>query len=205
MSATAGISAAKRRRGVSQAPLPSNNSSTNTQSNIPPQPVQLTPIKILENHEIRLRRVEPRLENAFEGFEAHEKRLEQVENVLTQLIDQTSKSSDSTPLNKLDNVVNEDVTRRLQKLESSLLELQVLITKVQTFAMETNTNLLRLSRETNNVTDKTPTFTRANILDFISNKLQDNVADNGEDNGDDNGTDNEHEDNNYEAVQLNIS
>lgn len=144
MSATAGISAAKRRRGVSQAPIPSSNTQANTR--VQPQttqPVQISPIKILENHEIRLRKVEPRLENAFEGFEAHEKRLEQIENVLTQLID-------NKPVGVLDtnsNNNNNNVTERLQHIERSLSELNVLISKVQTFAMETNMSLLRLSRE----------------------------------------------------------
>jgi len=194
MSATAGISAAKRRRGVSQAPItspipnptpgPISTSNTQTNTNEQPQPVQITPIKILENHELRLRKVEPRLENAFEGVEAHEKRLEQIENVLTQLID-------NKPVGVLNSNSNNNITERLQNLERSLNELNVLISKVQTFTMETNMSLLRLYRETssnetsfkNNLT----TLNNTHLFEQLQDKQQNEVGSEEETRPQDNG------------------
>lgn len=153
MSGAAGLSAAKRRRGSAQTTSISGPPTTNT----PPIPqlqqqkgVPVNPIKVLEHHELRLRRVEPRLENAFEGFEAHEKRLEEIENVITRLIDQTSSQPQPT---QQTNVVNEELNeqqqqQRIVSLEKEILELKQLITKVQTFAMETNISLQQMSRNT---------------------------------------------------------
>lgn len=214
MSATAGISAAKRRRGVSQAPIPSSNTQANTR--VQPQttqPVQISPIKILENHEIRLRKVEPRLENAFEGFEAHEKRLEQIDNVLTQLIDNKPDT-----MGVLDTNSNNNITERLQNLERSLSELNVLISKVQTFAMETNMSLLRLSRESssnetsfnNNLTTLNTTLNNTQLFEQLQDNQQQNEEgseegnDEGNDEGSDEGSDEETSQQD-DGIKLNIS
>lgn len=164
MSGAAGLSAAKRRRGASQTPLPTSNTRapvSNTPTQQPTQPTQLTPIKILENHELRLRRVEPRLENAFEGFEAHEKRLEEIENVLTSLIEKTSDGNTTTEKTAEVNITRDNTNVRLVELEKSLAELKLLLSKVQTFAMETNTALLKLSRDTT----REPSYPYGNTLD----------------------------------------
>lgn len=144
MSGAAGISAAKRRRGIAQSSNPSPPVA-NTQSVQQQRGVPFNPIKILENHELRLRKVEPRLENAFEGFEAHEKRLEEIENVLTRLIENTN--SNTSEKNHMNDTWDANAEKRLSILENDLMELKSLITKVQTFAMETNISLQQLSRE----------------------------------------------------------
>lgn len=152
MSGAAGLSAAKRRRGSAQTTSISGPPTTNTPQ-IPQlqqqKGVPVNPIKVLEHHELRLRRVEPRLENAFEGFEAHEKRLEEIENIITRLLDQTSSQSQPT---QQTNVVNEELNEQQQQkivsLEKEILELKQLVTKVQTFAMETNISLQQMSRNT---------------------------------------------------------
>jgi predicted transposase YbfD/YdcC len=144
MSGAAGISAAKRRRGIAQSSTPSPPVA-NTQPVQQQRSAPFNPIKILENHELRLRKVEPRLENAFEGFEAHEKRLEEIENVLTRLIENTN--SNTSDKNHMNDTWDANAEKRLSILENDLMELKSLITKVQTFAMETNISLQQLSRE----------------------------------------------------------
>ena len=197
MSGAAGLSAAKRRRGASQTPLPTPNVRapvSNTSTQPPTQPMQLTPIKILENHELRLRRVEPRLENAFEGFEAHEKRLEEIENVLTSLIEKSSDGNTTVEKTTEVNITRDNTNVRLVELEKSLEELKLLLSKVQTFAMETNIALLKLSRDTT----REPSYPYGNTLDEVIKEAI-------EDENDDENADSEDAREESNGVSLNIS
>ena len=135
MSGAAGLSAAKRRRGGSgNTPQPGQR----TQRPQPPrgaqppspQHVQVSPIQILEKHEMRLNNLDQHIQDLIESFgvqaQAHQK--------------QMSGMSDESATFFRDKISN---------LENRILELEGLLQKVQTFAMETNTMVLKA----NNVID----------------------------------------------------
>ena len=124
MSGAAGLSAAKRRRGGNggfpqpQTPTPQRQPPPGAQPPAPPPGhVQISPMKILENHEIRLNNLDQHLQDIIESFGA-----------------QDGTATDETL------VFFRDKTTQLEK---KIEELEGLLHKVQTFSMETNTMVLK--------------------------------------------------------------
>lgn len=134
MSSSAGISAAKRRRGVvTSLNEQVTNKSLNDNKNDNKQ-VVITPIQILHNHEIRLNVIE--------------KSLKEVDDYAN-----TKMINNNNNINKENNEVNQiqmyesnealsEYKKRCENLENKVAELESLIQKVQTFTMEINTEYL---------------------------------------------------------------
>jgi hypothetical protein len=136
MSAAAGISAAKKRRGVvSTGPEPSQNTAR-PQTAPNGKPVQgqqqgaspmFTPIQILQNHELRLKNVEKQLND---GASSQPQQQQQAPQQQSNIQDAKLKY----------------YTDKCEALEKKVEELSQLIQKVQTFSMESNLAFLKLKR-----------------------------------------------------------
>jgi hypothetical protein len=122
MSGAAGLSAAKRRRGGNGGfPPPQIQQRQPPPGAQPPAPppghVQISPMKILENHEIRLNNLDQHLQDIIESFGT-----------------QDGTATDETLVFFRDKTI---------QLEKKIEELEGLLHKVQTFSMETNTMVLK--------------------------------------------------------------
>lgn len=137
MSAAAGISAAKKRRGiVSTGPeTPSQNSK---QGQGGPQPM-VTPIQILQNHELRIKHIERQLNDAEDYansmVESSQQQQQQVQPAQPQV---------QTP--SLDTLLVQEYKTKCDTLERKVEELTALVQKVQTFSMESNLAFLKMKR-----------------------------------------------------------
>lgn len=137
MSAAAGISSAKKRRGV--APEPTQNVKNQQQPSQQQQPQQygnmITPIQILQNHEVRLKSIEKKL---LEDDTASAVKQSSVPATATTTISATSNPADARLLF--------EYKSKCDALEKRVEELSQLIHKVQTFSMESNLAFLKLKR-----------------------------------------------------------
>lgn len=138
MSAAAGISAAKKRRGVvSSTPEPSNNA-----KQTPQQPVMITPIQILQNHELRLKAIEQQLivaeEEAASAVDAA--------NAAKAFSTQQPSAPVQAVLNPLQIEEFSKLKTKYETLEKKLEDMTDLVHKVQTFSMESNLAFLKLKR-----------------------------------------------------------
>jgi hypothetical protein len=135
MSGAAGLSAAKRRRGGGggfpmSGPTPSRPPPTARpppNAGPPPGMAQISPMKILENHEIRLNNLDQHLQDIIESFGA-----------------QDGTATDETLVFFRDRTV---------QLEQKIMELELLVHKVQTFSMETNTMVLKSNNAVDDAVD----------------------------------------------------
>lgn len=141
MSAAAGISAAKKRRGVvSSTPEPSNNA-----KQTPQQPVMITPIQILQNHELRLKAIEQQL------IVAEEEAASAVDAAKAVPPQQSAVAvAATTPVQAVLNPLQIEEFSKLktkcETLEKKLEDMTDLVHKVQTFSMESNLAFLKLKR-----------------------------------------------------------
>ena len=144
MSAAAGISAAKKRRGV----MPSTPEQSNNSKQTPQQPVMITPIQILQNHELRLKAIEQQLIVAEE--EAAEKATDTAKATAIDTTKTVSHQQHSahiqTNLNPLQLEEFSKLKTKCETLEKKVEEMAVLLHKVQTFSMESNLAFLKLKR-----------------------------------------------------------
>lgn len=137
MSAAAGISAAKKRRGVvstgPEVQTPSQNSKQGQgQGQGKPQPM-FTPIQILQNHELRLKNIEKQLSDADEYANS------MVEQ-------QQQQVSLHVPTTNVDNSLLQEYKNKCDLLERKVEELNALVQKVQTFSIESNLAFMKLKR-----------------------------------------------------------
>jgi hypothetical protein len=142
MSAAAGISAAKKRRGVvSSTPEPSSNNAKQT----PQQPVMITPIQILQNHELRLKAIEQQLIVAEEAAADIQQQIQQQKPTTTTSTaqGQTTVQSTLTP-SQLEEFTK--LKTKCETLEKKVEDMTDLVHKVQTFSMESNLAFLKLKR-----------------------------------------------------------
>jgi hypothetical protein len=149
MSAAAGISAAKKRRGVVASP---ETSQTQQQKQAP----MVTPIQILQNHELRLKHIEKQLNDAeqyansmVEQEQAQVKQAPQQQQPQQQQQQQkhNQQALDQTNhLLQLYKAKSECLEGKCDALEKKVEELTQLIQKVQTFSMETNLSFLKVKR-----------------------------------------------------------
>tara|TARA_A100001035_G_C27640107_1_gene434151 strand:- start:148 stop:591 length:444 start_codon:yes stop_codon:yes gene_type:complete len=134
MSSKAALSAARRRRAQPSVPVTNNN---DKKSNVPPPPKPnvttqsgLNPMQILSQHDKRIFNLEG-------GFN------EMAENIsaLNQYVD-----------NENDEETVAFFKTRYESVENELGELKKLLIKIQSFAMETNLDLMKFKKslETNN-------------------------------------------------------
>ncbi len=135
MSSKAALSAARRRRAQPTTPIPNENKKKSPVATLPQPPQQkstnkpgLNPMQVLSQHDQRLFN----LENGFN---------EMAENIgaLNQYIDNE----------------NEEETvaffkARYESVETELSELKQLLIKIQSFAMETNLDLMKFKKTLNN-------------------------------------------------------
>jgi hypothetical protein len=137
MSAAAGISAAKKRRGVvstgPEVQTPSQNSKQG-QGQGKPQPM-FTPIQILQNHELRLKNIEKQLSDA-----------DEYANSMVEQQQQQQQVSLHVPTTNLDNVLLQEYKNKCDLLERKVEELNSLVQKVQTFSIESNIAFMKLKR-----------------------------------------------------------
>jgi len=141
MSAAAGISAAKKRRGiVSTGPETPSQNSKQGQGQGQPQPM-VTPIQILQNHELRIKHIERQLNDAedyansmVESSQSQQQQPPQQQQVLVQ----------QAP--SLDTILVQEYKTKCDTLERKVEELTALVQKVQTFSMESNLAFLKMKR-----------------------------------------------------------
>jgi hypothetical protein len=139
MSAAAGISAAKKRRGiVSTGPeTPSQNSKQGQgQGQGQPQPM-VTPIQILQNHELRIKHIERQLNDAEDYANSMVESSQQQQQV-------QQPQQVQTP--SLDTILVQEYKTKCDTLERKVEELTALVQKVQTFSMESNLAFLKMKR-----------------------------------------------------------
>lgn len=139
MSAAAGISAAKKRRGVIQTTPESSKQQQPQQQS----PVMITPIQILQNHELRLKAIEQQLI-------VTEETTAEIKSTVV------AKSKESPVVQPQQPVVAvlppaqiEEFSKlktKCESLEKKVDELTNLVNKVQSFSIESNLALLRLKR-----------------------------------------------------------
>ena len=139
MSAAAGISAAKKRRGiVSTGPeTPSQNSK---QGQGGPQPM-VTPIQILQNHELRIKHIERQLNDAEDYANSM---VESSQSQQQQQQQQLAQPQVQVP--SLDTLLVQEYKTKCDTLERKVEELTALVQKVQTFSMESNLAFLKMKR-----------------------------------------------------------
>ena len=143
MSGAAGLSAARRRRaGTAQTagPTPTNTSTRQRSS------AQMTssatsigaphPMQILQDHEMRLREIEPKLEELATGGNTGAPHIP--------IPVQTTMPDLSTIFDRLASIEAKVGDADTETIRSTLM-------KVQTFAIETNTAVLRLQQEIENI------------------------------------------------------
>jgi len=141
MSAAAGISAAKKRRGVVATP---ETSQTQQQK----QPPMVTPIQILQNHELRLKHIEKQLNDA----EQYANSMVEQEKQAPQPQPQHHAHHQQIALDQTNHMLqlykskSECLEGKCDALEKKVEELTQLIQKVQTFSMETNLSFLKVKR-----------------------------------------------------------
>ena len=135
MSAAAGISAAKKRRGVvstgPEVQTPSQNSKQG-QGQGKPQPM-FTPIQILQNHELRLKHIEKQLSDADEYANSMVEQQQPQQQLFV-------------PTTNVDNVLLQEYKNKCDLLERKVEELNSLVQKVQTFSIESNIAFMKLKR-----------------------------------------------------------
>jgi hypothetical protein len=145
----ASANAAARRRRLAPTPTPSQQSTPQqiqnqeqTKQNMP-----LTPINILKMHETRINKLE----------EENKKLIEQLLNSNT-VTESNGQNNLTSRLDNLESMFNKKTiphtemnndNKKIIELESEICELKKLITKIQTFAMETNLSLMKY--KSNNV------------------------------------------------------
>jgi hypothetical protein len=141
MSAAAGISAAKKRRGVVATP-------ESSQSQQQKQAPMVTPIQILQNHELRLKHIEKQLNDA----EQYANSMVEQEKQAPQPQPQPQQPHQQQALDQNNHLLqlykskSEYLEGKCDALEKKVEELSQLIQKVQTFSMETNLSFLKVKR-----------------------------------------------------------
>lgn len=139
MSAAAGISAAKKRRGVIQTTPESSKQQQPQQQS----PVMITPIQILQNHELRLKAIEQQL------IVTEETTAEIKSTVVAKSKESPAVQSQQPVVAVLPPAQIEEFTKlktKCESLEKKVDELTNLVNKVQSFSIESNLALLRLKR-----------------------------------------------------------
>ena len=138
MSAAAGISAAKKRRGVvSTGPEVQTPSQNSKQGQGQAQPM-FTPIQILQNHELRLKHIEKQLSDADDYANSMVEQQQQPP--------QQQQVAQHVPKTNVDNALLQEYKNKCDLLERKVEELNALVQKVQTFSMESNIAFMKLKR-----------------------------------------------------------
>ena len=140
MSAAAGISAAKKRRGVIQTTPELSKQQPQQQS-----PVMITPIQILQNHELRLKAIEQQLIVA-EETTAEIKSTVVAKSKETPVVQPQPQQPVVAVLPPAQIEEFTKIKTKCESLEKKVDELTNLVNKVQSFSIESNLALLRLKR-----------------------------------------------------------
>jgi len=129
MSGAAGLAAAKRRRGLPQGPeIPLQQS----QNSGGPQVQRIHPMQIMENHERRIRTVEE--------FARKSEGNSNLSEIVTRIeaVEQRNASNSPVDISKLEEQIN--------TLEAQLNTTTQLLYKLQAFAIEINTSVMKISK-----------------------------------------------------------
>jgi hypothetical protein len=156
MSGSAGLSAAKRRRAEQTLPQqpqqqPIRQSVKETQQQTKPTPRILTPMSILEDHELRLRYIESCIKDGVPAPENEDKDKKDgtstysTKKDVSNTINDTYKNELTVILNRIGELENTNTVlrKKIIVLETDLCSVSAKHSNLQTFAMETNTSLLK--------------------------------------------------------------
>ena len=130
MSGAAGLSAARRRRAGAQTRqnqvISINNQQTNTKQSVPRGRISVQ--SILENHELRLRELEPKLESLVESVSKYEQSESDSQKIDVGLLDSVATNSTEVKAlsNKIDNLsgVLSDLQTVVLRLSNKVADLQ---------------------------------------------------------------------------------
>jgi len=158
MSGAAGLSAAKRRR-AEQTPLQQSKPQQSPQvqttvaKSTNPAPRIMTPMLILEDHELRLRYIEKCLKEGVHHNTDNSDKLENKDNsmrkdvveVMSSTTNDEFKQKLATILNRIDELEsnNNNLLKKVDFLKSELSDMTNKHSSLQSFAMETNISLLK--------------------------------------------------------------
>lgn len=155
MSGAAGLSAAKRRRAEQTPPVqqPKPQIQNTVAKSTTPAPRIMTPMLILEDHELRLRYIENCLKEGQYKSENNTNKLENKESSIRKDVIEVAHSSTSDEfknkleaiLNRIDELENNNsnLLKTVDVLKSELSDMTNKHSNLQSFAMETNISLLK--------------------------------------------------------------
>lgn len=151
MSGAAALSAAKRRRGGSgqpaSAPVPSQRAQGTNNAAPPQQGRQITPIQMLQQHNVRIAKLETASNESNIGETSHvfsQELMKRVEMLEKSAVDKVSKPTIGEKMNATESKEDLEYFRnKTLLLEQQISELKQMMLKIQTFAMETSMSLMK--------------------------------------------------------------
>ena len=151
MSGAASLSAAKRRRGGSASTTNQNVVSSSSSNTNQTQRTRMTPVQMLRQHDLRIESLEKAILKP-EG--SHEASSETQQQISGDKIDNLTKRFDllesrfSVP--KLEQHKTSIDNEIFSTMQQEISELKEIIFKLQTFAIETNTSLMKYKNDNQN-------------------------------------------------------
>ena len=164
MSGAAGLAAAKRRRatGVQKPQTPQNSvklrngerdsplpSPTPTPSH---SPSNITPLVLLQSHDTKLKEINQMVEEHVENISGLNNNVTELHNTVSNI------KNDTTDFIKEEVIkmwAENDNDKRMEQLEKEHTELKQMLLKLQTFAIETNLEVMKIKTiDTLDTTDK---------------------------------------------------
>lgn len=144
MSGAAGLSAARRRRAGGSsipsstgAPPPPSQRQTQSRSNTP------HPMQILQDHEMRLRKIEPLVESLGSSSSAPESQAQDLTGIMARIVALETEAQKRQSDNN-----NESLSEMFMKLQTFALETNTLVLKMQTRIDELETQLAEKEEDT---------------------------------------------------------
>lgn len=151
MSGAAALSAAKRRRGGSgqpaSAPVPSQRAQGTNNAAPPQQGRQITPIQMLQQHNVRIAKLETASKESHNGETSQDfsqELMKRVEMLEKSAVEKVSEPTIGEKMNATESKEDLEYFRnKTLLLEQQISELKQMMLKIQTFAMETSMSLMK--------------------------------------------------------------
>lgn len=153
MSGAAALSAAKRRRGGSgqpasaPAPVPSRRAQGTNNAAPPQQGRQITPIQMLQQHNVRIAKLETASKESHIGETSQDfsqELMKRVEMLEKSAVEKVSEPTIGEKVNATESKEDLEYFRnKTLLLEQQISELKQMMLKIQTFAMETSMSLMK--------------------------------------------------------------
>ena len=151
MSGAASLSAAKRRRGGSASTTNQNVVSSSSSNTNQTQRTRMTPVQMLRQHDLRIESLEKAILKPGGSDEASSETQQQISgdkiDNLTKRLDLVE-SRFSVP--KLEQHKTSIDNEKFSTMQQEISELKQIIFKLQTFAIETNTSLMKYKNDNQN-------------------------------------------------------